>query len=89
MKPMKIFLRYWFAITSVVSFAAGWAVLAHSNKPVAQTTSTSSSTVPMATLAPLNLNQNNNSNNNNGFGFFQPSTNSQSNPGFFMRTGGS
>lgn len=54
---MKIALRFWIALTSVLSFFVGWAMLAHSPKPVqAKTLSTSSSTVvvkPLPTLAPL------------------------------------
>ena len=88
MKPFKIFLRYWFAITSVLSFLAGWIILAHSPKPVQPTTS--SSLAPLPTLAPIQTFGNVN---NNGLGFFSPNnsqTNSQPSLGFTrMRTGGS
>jgi hypothetical protein len=33
MKKFKIGLRIWILITSVVSFLAGWVMLAHSGKP--------------------------------------------------------
>ena len=33
MKPLKIGLRIWIALTSLVSFVAGWALLSHANKP--------------------------------------------------------
>ncbi len=33
MKPIKLGLRVWIAITAVVSFLTGWAMLAHSGKP--------------------------------------------------------
>ncbi len=94
MKPMKIFLRYWFAITSVLSFVAGWVVLAHSPKPVSSTSTSSSGLAPLPTLAPLNLNGTANSNNNNGGilgGLFSSGSSNNSQPGFgfSMRTGGS
>jgi hypothetical protein len=56
-KPMKIGLRIWIAITAAVSFLTGWAMLAHSAKPVsASAASTSSSTagpLSLPTLAPV------------------------------------
>ncbi len=88
MKPFKIFLRYWFAITSVLSFMAGWIILAHSPKPV-QPTKAANDIAPLPTLPPIQTF----GNNNNGFGFFSNNnaqTNSQSGLGFpRMRTGGS
>ena len=88
MKPFKNFLRYWFAITSVLSFLAGWVILAHSPKPVQPTTSVNSA--PLPTLPPI---QSFGNGNNNGFGFFSTNnsqTNSQPSLGFpRMRTGGS
>jgi hypothetical protein len=33
MKPLKLALRVWFTITSVLSFLVGWALLSHSPKP--------------------------------------------------------
>ncbi len=57
-KPMKIGLRIWLAITAAVSFLTGWAMLAHSAKPVSasSTTSTAGSTtgpLSLPTLAPV------------------------------------
>jgi hypothetical protein len=33
MKPVKLGIRIWIAITSVVSFLAGWALFSHAGKP--------------------------------------------------------
>lgn len=33
MKPLKLGLRIWIAITSIVSFLGGWALFSHSGKP--------------------------------------------------------
>ncbi len=57
MRIMKAALRFWIALTSVISFLVGWAMLAHAPKPVqAKTPSGSSSTIdvtPLPTLVPL------------------------------------
>jgi hypothetical protein len=57
MKIMKMALRFWIALTSVVSFLVGWAMLAHAPKPVqARSLPASASAVllvPLPTLAPL------------------------------------
>ena len=61
MKPLKLALRIWFTITSVLSFLIGWALLSHAPKPASifstQPTSSSISepmTVdPLPTLAPI------------------------------------
>ena len=87
MRTFKNLLRYWFAITSVLSFLGGWIILAHSPKPIQQTTTVNSA--PLPTLPPI---QAFGDVHNNGLGFF--STNSQTNPqpraGFpLLRTGGS
>jgi hypothetical protein len=56
-KPMKIGLRIWIAITAALSFLTGWAMLAHSAKPVsASSTGASGSTagpLSLPTLAPV------------------------------------
>ena len=33
MKPLNVGLRSWIAVTSVVSFLGGWAILSHAQKP--------------------------------------------------------
>ena len=63
MKPLKLALRIWITITSLLSFLAGWALLSHAPKPASifssQTTTSSSSApdpinvVPLPTLAPI------------------------------------
>ncbi len=57
MKLMKLALRFWIALTSVFSFLAAWAMLAHAPKPVQAKTITISSpavaVTPLPTLAPL------------------------------------
>lgn len=56
MKIMKLALRFWIALTSVVSFLIGWAMLAHSPKPVQAKTVPAASSIaatPLPTLAPL------------------------------------
>lgn len=57
MRIMKVALRFWIALTSVFSFLVGWAMLAHSPKPVqakSLVTSASSAVItPLPTLAPL------------------------------------
>lgn len=54
MKLLKFGLRFWITLTSVFSFLAGWAMLAHAPKPVeAAAAQSSSSVAPMPTLAPL------------------------------------
>ena len=34
MKPVKLTLRIWIAVTSILSFLGGWALLSHSGKPI-------------------------------------------------------
>jgi hypothetical protein len=66
MKPLKLALRIWITITSVLSFLAGWALLSHAPKPASifslfsspQTTTSSSASdpitvQPLPTLAPV------------------------------------
>jgi len=56
MKPLKLALRIWITVTSLLSFLAGWALLSHAPKPVSifpsQTTSSSSASGPI-TVDPL------------------------------------
>jgi len=87
MKPFKNALRYWFAITSVLSFLGGWIILAHSPKPVQQTATVNAA--PLPTLPPIQAFGNSN---DNGPSFFSPNSqvNSQPSTGFRrLRTGGS
>jgi hypothetical protein len=90
MKLLKIGIRFWITLTSVLSFLTGWVMLAHSPKPNQTTFSSSSVASPLPTLEPLNplsgSNDNNNFQNQPLFSV-QPSTRSQFRPAF--RTGGS
>ncbi len=91
LKPYKNFLRIWFAITSVLSFAGGWIILAHSPKPINPTTTSSNANnqaAPMPTLPPIQTFGTSNPPSSNGFGLFSPPQQSQG-FGFRMRTGGS
>ncbi|HVN55198.1 MAG TPA: hypothetical protein VMT46_12770 [Anaerolineaceae bacterium] len=47
MKPFKIGLRIWIALTSLVSFVAGWALLSHANKPAPLLTSNTGGADPL------------------------------------------
>lgn len=63
MKPLKLGLRVWFTITSLLSFLVGWMLLSHAGKPAplipsdsSSSSSTSSSVSvnnPLPTLVPL------------------------------------
>jgi len=53
MKPLKLGLRVWILITSLVSFLGGWALLSHAGKPAplgSAPATTSSSLAPIPTL---------------------------------------
>jgi hypothetical protein len=64
MKPLKLGLRVWFTITSLISFLAGWMLLSHAGKPapllppqtnqdnMAVSTDNTTAT-PLPTLQPL------------------------------------
>ena len=59
MKPLKLGLRVWFTITSLVSFLVGWMLLSHAGKPTPlippDTSNAASSSIsnPLPTLQPL------------------------------------
>lgn len=59
MKPLKLTLRIWLAVTSVVSFLAGWVLFAHAGKPAPLFSSQAgqsepvSAPVQMPTLEPV------------------------------------
>jgi len=50
MKPLKIGLRVWIALTSLLSFLGGWAIFSHSGKPM-PLFSTSGAAVAAASVA--------------------------------------
>ena len=89
MKITKKFTHYWFVIVSVLSFLAGWGMLAHSLKPVtaSQTTATTNSSA-LPTLPPIQA-FGAGIGNSGSLNLVAPS-NSQSTVGFpRLRTGGS
>lgn len=53
MKIFKSALHYWIAIVSVLSFLAGWGMLAHSLKPVQAAQSSSLNTASLPALPPI------------------------------------
>ncbi len=91
MKFLKIGIRFWITITSVLSFLTGWIMLAHAPKPTQSSFGTTNVATPLPTLEPLNSlstfgSDDNNFQNQPLFGV-QPNTRSQFRPAF--RTGGS
>jgi hypothetical protein len=90
MKFLKIGIRFWITLTSVLSFLTGWVMLAHAPKPNQATFSSSNVAAPLPTLEPLNpLSGSDDDNNFQNQPLFsvQPSVRSQFRPAF--RTGGS
>jgi hypothetical protein len=87
MKFFKKVLHNWFAVVSIFSFLAGWAMLAHSLKPVQPTQSSAQNAILLPALPPINAFGNENST-GNGLGLSVPAN--PSNLGFpRLRTGGS
>ncbi len=62
MKIFKTFLHVWITIVSLFSFLAGWAMLAHSRKPVQPNSSSSANFTLLPALEPI---QNSGTNNGN------------------------
>lgn len=92
MKIAKRMTHYWFVIVSILSFLAGWGMLAHSLKPVTSSQSTSISNVALPTLQPIQAFGTggiNSAGTTSGLNLIAPSSN-QSNRGLpLLRTGGS
>jgi hypothetical protein len=53
LKLVKTVLRFWIALTATGSFLAGWALFAHSPKPIQPNSGATSLTAALPTLAPL------------------------------------
>jgi hypothetical protein len=91
MKFLKIGIRFWITITSVVSFLTGWVMLAHAPKPVQPSSTSTDVATPLPTLEPLNplstFGSDEGNVQNQPLFSVQPSVRSQFRPGF--RTGGS
>ena len=85
MKIIKTALHYWFAVVSVLSFLAGWGMLAHSLKPVQPVQATTANVSSLPSLPPI---QAFGSGSGSGLNFAAPGT--QSNLGApLLRSGGS
>jgi hypothetical protein len=52
-KIYKTFLHVWITIVSLLSFLGGWAMLAHSRKPIQPSHSNVVDLAPLPTLAPI------------------------------------
>jgi hypothetical protein len=91
MKITKRFTHYWFVIVSLLSFLAGWGMLAHSLKPVTSSQTTTVNTTGFPTLAPIEVFNSGNVTTNstsNGLQMVAP-TNNQLFNAPILRTGGS
>lgn len=94
MKFLKLGLRLWITVTSLLTFFVGWVMLAHAPKPTSSSSAVvnpANSVAPMPTLAPLpSLNDGDNPNvqqQNQLFFNDQPQTVIRPRP--FFSTGGS
>lgn len=85
MKFIKVSLRFWITLTSLMSFMIGWAMLAHSPKPL-QDGAVHAAQLPA--LQPLDFGNNTN-NNGSGFQIFQANSQPRSVFSPMFRTGGS
>ena len=56
MKLLKLGLRFWIILTSLITFLVGWVMLAHSPKPVQA--ATTSSLPALSPLQPLDFGDN-------------------------------
>jgi hypothetical protein len=86
MKIIRTALHYWFAIISVLSFLAGWGMLAHSLKPIQPTQTTTVNSASLPALPPIQA-YNGGIGNGSGLNFSAPSN--QSNYFPILRSGGS
>lgn len=91
MRLLKIGIRFWITLTSVLSFAMGWVMLAHAPKPNPVGSASTNMIAPLPALKPLNslsdFDSDEDSFQAQSFFNTQPSINSQFRPAF--RTGGS
>ncbi len=93
MKVFKTLLHIWFTLISLLSFLGGWAILAHSRKPIQPSAQQGNSAVnfaPLPTLAPIQGLGNNFGNPGAASGLTILPSNPQPSTGFrSLRTGGS
>jgi hypothetical protein len=53
-QPMKLGLRVWFTLTSLVSFLVGWMLISHANKPVSLIPEDNSNVEPSTLVSVVN-----------------------------------
>jgi hypothetical protein len=92
MKLLKIGIRFWITLTSVLSFMTGWVMLAHAPKPNQSNSVSGNLSAPVPTLEPLQPlssfgSDYNNFQNQQPLFSVQPGVRSQFRPSF--KTGGS
>ena len=91
MKLLKLGIRFWITVTSVVSFLTGWIMLAHAPKPVQASSASINNSASLPTLEPLrplsDVGSDEDNVQNQPFFSGQPGVASQFRPAF--RTGGS
>ena len=89
MKLLKIGLRFWITITSMIAFITGWIMLAHAPKPVSASSSSSvNSVIPtLEPLRPLSEFQGSDDDSFQSQPFFNSPQRNQARP--FFSTGGS
>jgi hypothetical protein len=91
MKLLKVGIRFWLAITSVLSFLVGWVLLAHAPKPSQTSSASTNISAPLPTLEPLRplsiFDSDDDNFQSQPFLSSQPNPRSQFRPSF--RTGGS
>jgi hypothetical protein len=83
MKFIKLSMRFWITLTSVMSFLIGWAMLAHSPKPF-QDSAPQANAAQLPVLQPLDF-----SNTGSGFQNFQVNVQPRSVFSPVFRSGGS
>ena len=91
MKFLKIGIRFWITLTSMLSFVAGWVILGHAPKPSQASSAYTHIAAPLPTLEPLrplsDFESGEEGFENQPLFGVQPGTRSQFRPAF--RTGGS
>lgn len=91
MKLLKIGIRFWITLTSILSFLTGWVLLAHAPKPNQSNALLNNSSVAVPTLEPLQplsgFNSGSDGAQNQPLFSVEPNVRSQFRPAF--RTGGS
>jgi hypothetical protein len=90
-KISKKIMHYWFVFASVLSFLAGWALLAHSPKPVQPVSTDTANFAPLQSASPIQIfGDDGRRSRSSGSGLSPFVPNSQPSTGLpLMRTGGS